>query len=148
MTRRIVGGGPGGASDAAPIRPTARPAHRPVAIDRVAESTAGMEMTVAERMDLLRFVCSFVWTDLKVTQAERDLVMRICGRLALHDREVAQVKQWLAVPPPPESVDPTQVPKAHRQMFLRAAELAAQADGHVAPAESEALATFRELIEG
>lgn len=107
-----------------------------------------MEMTVAERMDLLRFVCSFVWTDLKVAQAERDLVMRICGRLALHDREVAQVKQWLAVPPPSESVDPTQVPKAHRQMFLRAAELAVQADGKIAPAERDALATFRELIEG
>jgi hypothetical protein len=107
-----------------------------------------MEMTVAERMNLLRFVCSFVWTDLKVTQAERDLVMRICGRLALHDREVAQVKQWLAVPPAADEVDPTAVPKAHRQMFLRAAELAVQADGKVAPAEADALALFRELIEG
>lgn len=107
-----------------------------------------MEMTVAERMNLLRFVCSFVWTDLKVTQAERDLVMRICGRLALHDREVAQVKQWLAAPPPADEVDPTRVPKAHRQMFLRAAELAVQADGTIAPAEADALALFRELVEG
>lgn len=107
-----------------------------------------MEMTVAERMNLLRFVCSFVWTDLKVTQAERDLVMRICGRLALHDREVAQVKQWLAVPPAADDIDPTAVPKAHRQMFLRAAELAVQADGKVAPSEADALALFRELVEG
>jgi hypothetical protein len=106
-----------------------------------------MEMTVAERMNLLRFVCSFVWTDLKVTQAERDLVMRICGRLALHDREVAQVRQWLAVPPAADELDPANVPKAHRQMFLRAAELAVQADGKVARAEADALALFRELIE-
>ena len=86
-------------------------------------------------------------SDLKVAQAERDLVMRICGRFALHDREVAQVKRWLEVPPPPEEVDPALVPRAHRQMFLRAAELAVQADGKVAPAEADALATFRQLIE-
>ena len=119
-----------------------------MAIGCVGGSTSRMEMTVAERMNLLRVVCSFVWTDLKVTQAERDLVMRICGRLALQDREVAQVEQWLLVPPSPDAVDPTQVPKAHRQMFLRAAELAVQADGQIAPAERDALATFRELIEG
>lgn len=107
-----------------------------------------MEMTVAERLHLLRFVCSFVWTDLKVAQAERDLVMRICGRLGLHDREVAQVEQWLAAPPQADEVDPALVPKAHRQMFLRAAELAVQADGKIAPAERDALATFRQLIEG
>ena len=30
-------------------------------------------------MRLMKFVCSFAWTDLKVQQQERDLVMRIAG---------------------------------------------------------------------
>lgn len=105
-------------------------------------------MTAAERMNLMRFVCSFVWTDLRVTQSERDLVMRIAGRLALHDSEVAQVAQWLQVPPDPEDVDPTSVPKEHRQLFLQAAELAVKADGRVVPAERDSLALFRALLDG
>jgi hypothetical protein len=105
------------------------------------------KLSPAARMDLLRFVCSFVWTDLAVTPAERDLVMRIAGTLQLTDAEVAQVKRWLEVPPSPEQVDPTTVPKEHRQMFLRAAELAIAADGRVVPAERDALAMFRELVQ-
>jgi hypothetical protein len=72
MAARIVGAGRGSASWRAPCQPDAARVHRPVAIRRVAGSTARMEMTVAERMNLLRFVCSFVWTDLKVAQAERE----------------------------------------------------------------------------
>lgn len=105
-------------------------------------------MTAAERMNLMRFVCSFVWTDLRVTQSERDLVMRIAGRLALHDSEVAQVAQWLQVPPDPEEVDPSSVPKEHRQLFLQAAELAVKADGRVVPAERDSIALFRALLDG
>lgn len=107
-----------------------------------------MKMTAVERMNLMRFVCSFVWTDLKVASQERDLVMRIAGRLALTDAELKQVEQWLRVPPNVEEVDPTSVPKAHRQLFLQAAELVAKADGKVVPAEKDSLAIFRDLLEG
>lgn len=107
-----------------------------------------MKMTAAERMNLMKFVCSFVWTDLKVARQERDLVMRIAGRLALTDAELTQVEQWLRVPPNVEEVDPTAVPKAHRQLFLQAAELVAKADGKVVPAEKDTLALFRDLLEG
>ena len=48
-----------------------------------------MKLSVAERLNLLKFVCSFVWTDLKVAQAERDLVMRIVGHLNLPSRLAA-----------------------------------------------------------
>ena len=105
-------------------------------------------MTAVERMNLMRFVCSFVWTDLKVASQERDLVMRIAGRLALTDAELKQVEQWLRLPPNVEEVDPTSVPKAHRQLFLQAAELVAKADGKVVPAEKDSLALFRDLLEG
>jgi len=107
-----------------------------------------MKMNATERMNLMRFVCSFVWTDLKVAQQERDLVMRIAGRLALTDAEAKQVEQWLRVPPNIDEVDPSVVPVAHRQLFLQAAELAIKADGRVVPAERESLALFRDLLDG
>ncbi|MCU0862822.1 MAG: TerB family tellurite resistance protein [Planctomycetes bacterium] len=105
-----------------------------------------MSMNAAERMNLMRFVCSFVWTDLKVAQAERDLVMRIAGRLSLTEPEVAQVSAWLRTPPDVEDIDPTSIPRAHRQLFLQAAELAVKVDGRVVPVEAESLALFRELL--
>lgn len=107
-----------------------------------------MNMTPAERMNLMRFVCSFVWTDLRVAQTERDLVMRIAGRLALTDAEVKQVAQWLQVPPDADEVDPSSVPREHRQLFLQVAELAVKADGRVVPAERDSLALFRSLLDG
>ncbi|MBL8726061.1 MAG: TerB family tellurite resistance protein [Planctomycetes bacterium] len=105
-----------------------------------------MHLQPAERRKLLEFVCSFVWTDLKVTQTERDFVMRTAGRLGATAEDVAQVERWLQVPPPADAVDPTQVPRAHRQLFLQAADAAISADHRVVPAEREALALFRELL--
>lgn len=105
-----------------------------------------MKLKPAERMNLMRFVTSFAWTDLTVTQAERDLVMRIVGHLALTADEVKQVARWLEVPPDIESVDPTAVPREHRELFLRAVELVAKADGRVVPAERDSLALFRDLL--
>ena len=105
-----------------------------------------MKLDAAARMNLMKFVCSFAWTDLRVTQSERDLVMRIAGRLGLTNDESDQVAEWLQVPPPAEEIDPSQVPKEHRQIFLSAVELTAQADGQIAPAERDQLAVFRELL--
>ena len=39
-----------------------------------------MQLDRAAKLRLLEFVCSFAWTDLKVQQQERDLVMRVVGR--------------------------------------------------------------------
>lgn len=105
-----------------------------------------MDLAPADRLNLLRFVCSFVWTDLKVTQQERDLVMRIVGAMQLGDAEARQVAAWLEVPPAPEDVDPSRVPHQHRELFLRAAQLAVEADGRVVPAERDALRLFQDLL--
>jgi len=107
-----------------------------------------MKLSPAERMNLMRFVTSFVWTDLKVTQSERDFVMRVAGRMNLTEKEYKQVDAWLRVPPPADEIDPAAVPPAHRQLFLAAAEVAVKVDGRVAPAEREALALFREMLDG
>lgn len=104
-----------------------------------------MELSPSERMNLMKFVCSFAWTDLNVSQSERDLVMRMSGSLKLTDAEAGQVKGWLDVPPPIEEVDPTAVPIAHRQLFLTTMEMVVNVDGKVAEAESESLALFRDL---
>ena len=106
-----------------------------------------MELAPADRLKLLRFVCSFVWTDLKVHQQERDLVMRIAGRLGLTDVESQQVQRWLQIPPPIDEVDPSQVPPEHRALFLNAAEMAIKADGRVVPAERDSLALFKDLLK-
>jgi tellurite resistance protein len=105
-----------------------------------------MKLDSKERMVLLQFVCSFAWTDLRVQQEERDLVMRICGRLGLTGAELQQVEQWLQTPPDADDIDPTQIPRAHRQLFLQAAEATVKADGRVVPAERDQLAVFRELL--
>lgn len=98
------------------------------------------------RMELLKFVCTFAWTDLRVQQEERDLVMRIAGRLGLDEAELAQVREWLRAPPAAEEVDPTRIPLPWRQEFLAAAEAVVAADGRVLGSERDALAVFRELL--
>ena len=124
------------------------PAKSPLDRAQLGCSTAAMKIEPAARMNLLKFVCSFVWTDLKVAQQERDLVMRIVGRMNLSDAETKQVAGWLKVPPPIDEIDPAAVPTAHRQLFLQAAELAVKADGKVVPAERDQIALFRKLLEG
>jgi len=107
-----------------------------------------MELSPAERLNLMKFVCSFVWTDLNVSQSERDLVMRMCGSLHLTEEEAGHVQKWLELPPPADEVDPTMVPAAHRQLFLTTLETVVHADGKVVPAESESLQLFRDLMSG
>lgn len=106
-----------------------------------------MQLNRAEAMKLLEFVCSFAWTDLEVQQQERDLVMQIAGKLGLGPKDVNQVKAWLLVPPPEDEVDPAAVPRKHRELFLQAAAAAIKADGRVVPAERDALALFRGLLQ-
>jgi hypothetical protein len=105
-----------------------------------------MKLDATARMNLMKFVCSFPWTDLRVTQRERDLVMRIVGRLGLSNEEADQVAAWLEVPPPADEIDPSLVPREPRELFLAAAELTAHADGQVVPIEREQLEVFRELL--
>jgi uncharacterized tellurite resistance protein B-like protein len=105
-----------------------------------------MQLDPKARMALLQFVCSFAWTDLKVQQQERDLVMRVVGRLGLTKAETRQVEQWLQVPPPIDQIDPARIPREHRELFLAAAEVTVKADGRVVPAERDLIAVFRDLL--
>ncbi len=106
-----------------------------------------MQLDRSQKLRLLEFVCSFAWTDLKVQQQERDLIMRAVGRMGLGNDDVKKVEAWLKFPPPADEVDPTTIPPSHRQAFFDALVAIARADGRMVPAERDQLELFRELLE-
>lgn len=99
-----------------------------------------------DRMHLLRFVCSFAWADLEIADTERTFVADLMQRLELTDEERTQALEWLAVPPRPEEIDPTEVPREHRQLFLKVVLEMVQADGRIDGDEIENYALFEQLL--
>ncbi len=103
-------------------------------------------LTHTERLQLMKFVCSAVWSDLEVNAPEQRLVLSLALHLGLPEEEIRQVQRWIQVPPPPEEVDPNLVPSRHRALFLQAVEEAMKADAEVDPPEAESLRILRELL--
>jgi len=99
-----------------------------------------------DRLQLMRFVCSFAWADLEIADAERDFIVKLVIRLKLDDEEQEQVAQWLEVPPPADDLDPADVPKEHRQLFLDAAKAMILSDGSVEDVEAENLIILDQLL--
>jgi len=99
-----------------------------------------------DRLRLVKFVCSFAWADLEIRPEERLFVDHIVRSLKLDDADQERVEGWLAVPPSPESVDPTRIPLAQRKLFLDSIEGVILADGEVAPEERDNLALLRDLL--
>jgi uncharacterized tellurite resistance protein B-like protein len=104
------------------------------------------EMDRATRLELMKFVCTFAWADLSVHPAERNFVGRLVARLGFDAEDEAQVRDWLRAPPPPESVDPTRIPQAHRKLFLAAIDGVIAADGQITQEERDSLALLKELM--
>ena len=77
------------------------------------------QLSCGERLQLMKFVCSFAWADLRIQPEERAFVQRMVSRLELDSDEV---EGWLDVPPSPESIDPTMISPGHRKLFLEAIE--------------------------
>ncbi len=99
-----------------------------------------------DRLRLLRFVCSFAWADLSVSEPERGLVHKLEAQLGLKPEELEEVQEWLRIPPAPEDVDPTDVPAEHRQLFLDMALQMVGVDGHLSEQELETLQLFEKLL--
>ena len=99
------------------------------------------------RLQLLRFVCSFVWADLSVSANERAFVHRMVTKLQLSAAEKREVERWLEVPPSPDEVDPESIPLKHRKIFLEAVRGVAAADGTLGPEERESLVLFERLLQ-
>ncbi len=102
-------------------------------------------ITRSERLRLMKFVCSFAWADLKIQPEERDFVAKMIEKLELQE-DRAQIMAWLKSPPPPEEVDPTEVPVQHRELFLEAIKGLIAADDYIDPDERETLTLFEQLL--
>lgn len=103
------------------------------------------KLSQEERLQLMRFVCSFAWADLEIQPKERKFVERLVTRLHLSDDERKQVLSWLEVPPEVDAIDPQQIPRAHRKLFLDTARQMVEADGKVDPEELETLQLLEQL---
>ena len=99
-----------------------------------------------DRLHLMRFVCSFAWADLEITDREREFIVKMVIRLGLDDEEQGQVAGWLEVPPPADDLDPADIPKEHRQLFLDAAKAMILSDGTVEDVEAENLVILDQLL--
>lgn len=99
-----------------------------------------------DRLQLMRFVCSFAWADLEVTDREREFIVHLVDRLDLDDEERAEVATWLEVPPPADDLDPADIPREHRQLFLDAARAMILSDGEVDDVEAESLVILDQLL--
>jgi uncharacterized tellurite resistance protein B-like protein len=99
-----------------------------------------------ERLQLMKFICSFAWADLEVSAEERRYVGRLVRRLEMDSAEAAQIERWLEVPPHPEEVDPTLVPEQHRRLFVDSILGLIEADGDVSEEERSSLALFERLL--
>ena len=101
-----------------------------------------------ERLRLMKFVCSVAWADLEVQSEERAFVRRMVSRLGLRPSEAAQVDAWLQVPPHIDDVDPLEIPREHRKLFLDTLRELVLADGSVDEQEQASLALLEDLIDG
>jgi hypothetical protein len=100
-----------------------------------------------DRLRLMKFVCSFAWADLEIRDEERQFVKRLMKRLELTAAEKQEVEGWLEVPPPAEEVDPAEVPRAHRQLFVDTARAMIASDGVIEENERESLALLEMLLK-
>ncbi|MEM7137369.1 MAG: TerB family tellurite resistance protein [Myxococcota bacterium] len=104
------------------------------------------ELSREDRLQLMRFICSFAWADLEIRPQERDFVVKMVARLELTEDETAQVAQWLEVPPRADDLDPEDIPREHRQLFLDAAKAMIMSDGSIEDVEAENLIILDALL--
>lgn len=99
-----------------------------------------------DRMRLMKFVCSFAWADLRIEARERTFVHKMMRSLKLDVDDTKQVERWLELPPRADEIDPNEIPREHRAIFLEAAKGMIGADGEVSEEERENLALLQQLL--
>lgn len=104
-----------------------------------------LEISPEDRLQLMRFACAFAWADLEVQPQERAVIARLVESLELPLDEERQVREWLKQPPPIDDLDPTEIPRKHRLLFLELAWAVVSADGNCSREEMESWNLFREL---
>ncbi len=99
-----------------------------------------------DRIRLMKFICSFAWADLEIQDAERTFIGKLVRELELDEEERALVDGWLELPPSAEELDPAEIPREHRQIFLDTARAMIVADGKIDPNEAENFALLEALV--
>lgn len=94
----------------------------------------------------MRFICSFAWADFEIQPEEKEFVKAMVAKLHMPEDERKEVWKWLEVPPRVEDVDPTEIPREHRQFFLDSVKEVVMADGVLAAEEEDNLRIFEELL--
>jgi len=104
------------------------------------------DLSREERMQLIRFLCSFAWADLEVRDSERSIVHRLVKKFDLDEDEIQEVEALLRSPPAPEDVDPQEIPVHHRELFLETVKSMIYSDGEISPSEAESFELLDQLI--
>lgn len=105
-------------------------------------------LTREDRLQLMKFICSFAWADLRIADQERGFVQKMIRRLKLAKDEKEQVESWLTLPPRAEELDPADIPVEHRSLFLRTAREMIEIDGEISEEEADNFELLAELLEG
>src|SRR5512143_2620218 len=103
------------------------------------------KLSPAERRQLLQLVTSVAWSDLAVTAGEIAYIHGLVARLHLSADEAREVQRWLKSPP--DDVDPTTIPREHREIFLGAVREMVESDGGASEEEKESLALLEALTK-
>ena len=103
-------------------------------------------LTRRERLQLLKFVSAAIWADLQVGEREKSFLLSLALKLGIPEEEADHLRDWLERPPPPEEVDPAQIPSANRAIFLEAIRSAMWSDHVLDAPERETLALLEELL--
>ncbi|MFO0712013.1 MAG: TerB family tellurite resistance protein [Sandaracinus sp.] len=100
----------------------------------------------SDRLRLMKFVCAFAWADLEIADQERSFITKMAKQLHLTGDDHKQVKAWMELPPKVEELDPNEIPREHRKIFLEVARDLVAADGAVTEEERENLALLEQLL--
>jgi uncharacterized tellurite resistance protein B-like protein len=104
------------------------------------------DLAPPDRMQLMKFVCSFAWADLQIHPHERQYIAQLVQRLELGSDERNQIDRWLEVPPHPHEIDPTSISHENRKTFVESIIGIIESDGMVSEEERESLAIFEQLL--
>ena len=104
------------------------------------------ELSREDRLQLMRFVCSFAWADLDIAEEERLFVAGLIQKLDLDDSDAELVASWMSRPPAPEDVDPMDIPREHKDLFLTAVREMVKADGNIAQTEADSYSILEQLL--
>jgi uncharacterized tellurite resistance protein B-like protein len=101
------------------------------------------------RLKLIRFVCAMAWADLDVNEQERAHVLKVMERLGIDAPEDRQeVMRLLKSPPPADDLDPYEIPRALRVLFVKECEDMIRADGVIHPDEADAIVLLKKILFG